>query len=600
MGQIAEYIDDPASKKAADVVKFAKGCLLQADNSRQRFEPEWWRSAAFLAGNQYTEFVQDVLRYTRVPFSAPHSKAKVISNQILPMLRSAVAAIDENMPDTEGVAASQEPINIHSAEVVTDFLQWRFGEDKESDLRPRELIWLMVTGEIMRHVWWDTRVKSSSPGGMVEGDIQTDFYNPFQYFKDPWADCGKPGRWLILADVRDVSEIKNLYGVAVEPEEVADKRRYLDKLLFNAVEDKENTPDQRNSAAILYQMYVKPTDKYPEGRIIRWAGDKLLSDTPLQDGIWPFVQMGWFYSPGRQYPLSFVGPLCNDQKEYNDLLSQLKEVVNRQLRGDIAVAGPGEVNVEHLGNGAKVLRTPPNMEWQMLTYNLPVSEAETRLARIITDMQRRSGTSDPMLGDTRDGAQTATEITILKESDSAGLGIFQRDLGRRYCDIDRLKLAFASKHYIVPRQGTVTSENDVSNTAQFWGADMSHTKDVRLVSKPRLTPYQKSQLTIQAMDKGWFGPFGGNVEAMLAARTGLKALGLTDSLEQMEDQVPTEELLAAVTEIQKASIQAAVAQAQMQAGQMLGLAQAASQGVLPPGSPGAPPQMPMQPQATIT
>jgi hypothetical protein len=212
-----------------------------ADELRRRNEGDWVTNISFLAGNQWESFTQDVLRYRRIPATPPQSKIKLTSHQILPLVRQAVATLNENLARQIATPATTDKSDIDAAELATDFLESRFYEDDEREKRLHEMLWTMTCGQVLRKNVYDPDADGQGPFGKMEGvgDISTETLNPWRYHVAPWVDSSGKIPWIIESDVRDVDEINDLFtGKDVQAEEYAYAMRMLDMLLSNVVEDK--------------------------------------------------------------------------------------------------------------------------------------------------------------------------------------------------------------------------------------------------------------------------------------------------------------------------------------------------------------------------
>jgi hypothetical protein len=233
-----------------------------------------------------------------------------------------------------------------------------------------------------------------------------------------------------------------------------------------------------------------------------------------------------------------VTPLRDPNRQYNITVSQLVELKNRQLRGDLVVHGA--VNEDDItqdvdpDTGWKRIRVAPHVQsFDLLTYDLRVTEAEMLLARFWNDGQQLAGVRDPSLGANPVGVTTATGLSLLKESDVQGLTLFRLGFDRAYSQVARQKLVLAQRHYKVPRLLRVTGESNAPKVRSFIGADLRNTEDVKTKPRPVLTEAQKAQMRQDLIMRGAYGPYQGP-QHKLAMLTALLHSGLPNAREEVE------------------------------------------------------------------
>jgi len=508
------FVESPEGDRAEKVVA-CEQIYKTCDALRRKVEPDWYTNILFLAGNQHEAAADDVRRFGRVPIHSPSSgKVKVVSNCILALARQAQASLCENIAQSIAVPATDDPDDVESAELATDVLASRYDEDHEQELRLSEILWAMCCGRVLRDTYWNPNADSYGILGKMTGagDEATRMLNPFQFHLLPWMDSSAPMPGVIVSSVRDIDEINDIYKPAkpVVAEEYADAMRALDKLFVNIVDQREARTEKRNHAAILKELYAAPTPDYPKGKVIVWANGELLDETELPEGELCKVPIDWFPIPGRVYPLPFITPLRDLQREINITLGQLIHLKNCQLRGDIAIRGEGNVVQEfskrQVGTSPdglpiyedtpqKVIRLPRNVEsHEFLQYNLNTTEGERLLAYLWNEMMKAAGVHEPSLGENTGRLMQPTTLQLMKEADLAGLTLFRLGFGLAYAKVARHKLLVIKNHYQVPRIARVVGERESVKVRAFFGSELGGTEDVRPRSVPLVTETMKAQI----------------------------------------------------------------------------------------------------------
>jgi hypothetical protein len=535
------FLDKSTDNSETGKITYLEKLYDAADGMRKKFESEWYTNCLFLAGQQWEKAAEDVRRFRKLPIQSSQTKVKLVSNQILALSRQAVSSINEHLAEQVAIAATSEQADVDAAELSTDFLRARYYDDNEETVRRNEILWTMCCGRVLRKTFWDPDLDGEGIGGKIvkAGDISTITLNPFQFHVCPWSSSGDDIPWIIESDVRDISEINDLYpGKDIEAEEVADASRFMDKLLSNVVEGTEQGATKKENAVILKRLYCRPDAKNPKGKYYVWANNVLLQEGTLPEGQMPFTAIDWFPIPGRAYPLPFVTPLRDLQREINITMSQIVELKNRQLRGDLVLRGVGDVHQEiDPITGAKRIKVDPGIQqFEFMRYDLNPTEAEVLLDRLHGDAMRVAGIHDPTMGNPSSSRTTATEIAMLKESDMSGLTLFRAGFDNSYSKVAILKLLNAKNHYHIPRLIKVVGEGNEVRTAAFMGSDLRNTQDVRPRPAPLLTETMKSQMRMVAYGQGLYGPYM-SLPDKYAKLTALLNSGLPDAEQEVRERL---------------------------------------------------------------
>lgn len=581
-------------KKRADgeeLATWAENAVYKpADSQRRKVEWQWGTNILFLSGNQKEAAAEDMRRYGRIPVAVPSGlsqKAWMVCNKIYPLVRQASATVADNIAQQIAIAATGDPVDGARAELATDLLEARFYDDREAEKRRAEVLWGMTCGLCARFTYWDVDADGYTIAGPVSGigDVESVTLNPWQFHISPWADNPLDSPFYILSDIKSVEEVNDLYtGHDVQGEEVADAARWMDRLVTAIVAGDAMTSSsapKRDGAVLLKRMYCQPTAKYPQGRVITWANGKTLGDTTLPDGKMPITVLPWFPLPGSGYPLPFVTPLRDLQHQINIALSQLIELKNRQLRGDIVMSGAGDVTQEFAreavawdaeGNAtqwrrgaAKIIKLGPGVtNFQMMNYALNTNEAEVLIARLWNDMMDGAGVRETSLGNTPPTGTTATQVIALKDSDHQGLAYFRAGYDLAHSRISTQKLTVAKNHYDIPRMIKVVGAKNSVRTEAFFGSDLGNTIDVRPKPLPIITEAQALQIRTELAAQGAFDLTGTAQQKLNKVKVLLNSgvPGIREEVEALLGGITVEQLEEACAEINKLEIEANMLQVQ--------------------------------------
>jgi len=394
---------------------------------------------------------------------------------------------------------------------------------------------------------WDPQADGTGRSGKLRnaGDISSIILSPFQYHLPPWLNHDGSIPWVIVSEIVDLEEINDQFqGKDVQAEEYAEVASYLDAMAGSITGSPGQRVPKRKKAVVRHQMLCAPTVKHPRGRTFLWANTSLLQPPgDLPEGEMPLQFFSWFTIPGRIYPMAFVTPLREPQKHANITVSQLIELKNRQLRGDMALYGDQTVTeTTDEETGAKRIHVPYGSQFQWVTYDLRTQEADLILARLWNSAMQLAGLHEPTLGQIRGGMPTASHVLLLREQDVAGLGLFRIGYDLTYSRIARQKLLLARNHYKMPRLVRTVGTRRKVQTQYFLGSDLRNTEDVRPRPAPMVSQAQRAVIRqeLQSPGRQAYGPFAGP-DDMLAKMQMILSSGLPDA----EDEVA--EILGDIT-----------------------------------------------------
>ena len=571
------FLEPPEGDKTEKIGKLET--ILKAGLLRRRNREAQWRiNIQFLRGRQWELATEAPVGTRRILFSPPNTKVKFTDNQIYPLARQAAAALVDNIAQPIASPATMEPADVLAAEIATDLLTFRQYEDLEAEKRQLETLWVMTCGLVERITYWDPDKASLLPIGRIvgAGEIETRMLNPWQFVLSPWATRAAQSEWICLTDVRSVEEINDIYHSEVKEDACAAVSGLNERDMMGLVEDGHGTGDFKavKNAAILKRIYIRPDKKKPNGQTITWANGELLAEVDLPEGEMPFMPLEWFPVPGSPYPLPFVSPLIDIQKEVNITISQLVELKNRQLRGDLVVRGtqtPTEewspsTDFTDEATGRKTVYLDATVQdWKFLEYNLDPTNAERLMLRFYTDMMQISGIHESSLGMRQPSGTPATTTLALKESDLSGLTIFRHAFNYAHARIGRQKIILAKNHYKIPRINRIVGESDAVKVQAFVGADLRSCEDVRPMTTPMLTETEKNQIRASLISQMAYGPYAGPKDQLAKVRM-IQSSGLPDAADQAEKQcapLSVEELEGIVGEIQANEAQLNLIQVKM-------------------------------------
>ena len=383
--------------------------------ARRALESQWQLNINFMMGNQYSYVAsngslgEDEKQY--------FWQEKEVFNHIAPIVETRISKICSNSPSVTVVPASADESDIQSAKLSREILSSVANRLNLTDIEKNATTWSEICGTAFYKVVWNTdggkMVAQDETGREIkEGDVEIEVVSPFEIFPDNLS-CERleDVKSIIHARAVEVDEIKTMWGVEVASEKVHSftldsLTSNLGGLGYDAHINRVANVELKNHC-VLIERYVKPSKKYPNGRLTVVAGEKLLFDGDLpylNDELggrtFPFIKQISNYMPGSFFGVSVVDRLIPLQRAYNAVRNRKHEYFNRSVMNVLAVedgsVDTDSLEIEGLSPG-KVLvyrqgsKIPEIMQNPKMTIDFDSEEK-----RLLEEFKTVSGVSDMM------------------------------------------------------------------------------------------------------------------------------------------------------------------------------------------------------------
>jgi hypothetical protein len=194
-----------------------------------------------------------------------------------------------------------------------------------------------------------------------------------------------------------------------------------------------------------YELWLRPTPEFPEGLVMRVAGDQspqlmvmpeegLPGPIPYKDiegnPLFPFLHAQYEHLGGRLYGRSAVSPLIQKQDQLNQLDSLIQLIVQR-MANPIWVIPEGAGIDQFTGEPGFLLRwNPLAAGGQAKPERIPGQEVPNSLyelrSQLLKDMEELAGTFDIIKGQKPAGVEAFSALQLLVErSQSRFTSVFQ-------------------------------------------------------------------------------------------------------------------------------------------------------------------------------
>lgn len=457
--------------QADQIVKLVNEWYEMEGQNRMLRAAVWMQNIHFLAGDQWLRWNDQQKRWTAIPYTqANRSIDRPVANYILVYTNTNAStftgkptmSVDQNSEDPRDKTSAQ------AANIVRDFL-W---EDLDKDDMYDELaLWGLTcgvafrksckipSGRKMQVEYPETHARFAEekqkqgiekPIKVIsEKKVHAEVVPPFNLTFDGAAkrfkDCGA----ILEAQIRRLEWIKATYGAPAgggytgEIEKVQEDSKLTNLLtlgesLKNIVEGNTGTgfagqgTQEIKGANVVKEVYVRPTEKHPRGRMIVVAGDTLLYDSSMSPNpgspyfynegkVWhPYTI--WVYQPlpGSVYGISLTQQLIPKQRTINSI--DALAAYNRKTIGVGQWLIPSMANVPDESivgvPGQNITYTPgPRGEKPEKVQGTPLPQQvyEERNA-CLADMDRIANSADVRTGQNPKGVTTVGQLMILNEN----------------------------------------------------------------------------------------------------------------------------------------------------------------------------------------
>jgi len=487
------------------LVKEVREDYFNRREKRRSLEAQWQLNVNFYLGNQYS-FIKpnnNVADYEKQYFW----QEKEIFNHITPTVETRLAKVLQFTPEIKVLPASADDNDINSAKLSKEIFNAVANRVDLKNIIKNATTWSEICGTSFYKVIWNSDkglvfASTEKDKAIKLGDVDIAICSPFEIFPDNLA-CENIAdlRSIIHAKAVDISVIKNLYGVNVQPEKcysfsLNNEFNSVGGLGYDSSIKKVANTEIENSC-ILIERYTRPDDKNPNGRLTIVAGDKLLFDGELpysvgEDGArdFPFIKQTSCYVPGNFFGCSVIERLIPIQRAYNEVRNRKHEYFNRVSMGVLAVESgsvdtdaleqdglsPGKVLVYRQGS-----KIPEIMETPDINNNFD-SEEE----RLLDEFKTISGVNDLMKQNfSQFNNMSGTAIQLLMEQDEQRLKPSIDEVKYAMVKIAKFILRLYKQFAVVPRLLKLAGTNGEVKL-YYWDQNEICSEDITLEAEQSL------------------------------------------------------------------------------------------------------------------
>ena len=543
-----QYVEELINDVLSDFEKRRK--------ERLYIERQWELNMNFLNGNQYCGIGVKgrIIEESKTFFW----QNREVFNHIAPIIDTRLSKFSSVTPTISVRPKTDDDADVAAASLAEKLIDNAFKETGLHDVVRKATVWSETCGSGFYKVVWDkdggNKVGTYNGEDVYEGEVSVIAVSPFEIFPDSLnVESIKDCESIIHARAMTVNAVQEKYGVALAGEDV--DVFALKKVSSISLEG--SGEGVLSNAVIVIERYERPCAKFPLGRLVTVAGDKLVysGDLPYKndaDGkrTYPFIKQDAFSVAGSFFGSSVIERLIPVQRAFNAVKNRKHEFMNRLTMGVMAVED-GSIDVDDLAEDGlspgKVLvyRQGSKAPEIMAEMNMPndFNEEENKL---LNEFVVISGVSNVTSSASNATLSSGSALEILVEQDNTRLLMAAEAIRKCYVDISRQIIRLYAQFSAGVRAITYQDEN---NKTRILYADERavNSDDVYLESENELlyTNRQKKEMIFNLYSSGLLTDDEGKLRPAIKEKVlsllGYKDLDYQKGLSRLHEEKATRE-----------------------------------------------------------
>lgn len=447
-------VTDSTDSERADVA-LVRGRFTATSTFRRPVEREWVLSIAQYEGRQWLGWDDAISRAFSL-MDEDNEDKYVTHNLIRPLLMKVVAMATQTKPDADVAPESDSDLDRAAASEARAVMSHCSRIHNQTTQTQQVAKWAAICGVGYTKHYWDAAaycdVAKFGPDGSIIGkqslpvgeECET-IIPPWELYCDPVAKTWETAGWVIHASLQEMSYFIERFGKKGKEVRCDAKDAYGDfgsAYTTGGYGGASQLPTwfaggMQRKAALMLEMWEKPTPRYPKGRLIIVAGTTRLyrGPWPLQcrlDGkaTFPFARLVYEEASGHPYGRGLVPDLAPLQVGLNRLITRMTERVEQDK---LTVGSPVGVGVptdafDGTDDGRAVRKIPydptlgPPPAWMAPPPLSPVNSELITLTWV--NMQHIAGIHDVSQGNVPPGVTAGTAIEMLQQGDNSQMAGF--------------------------------------------------------------------------------------------------------------------------------------------------------------------------------
>lgn len=503
-----------------DIVKDVNSDFEERRSKRRPVELIWRLNMNFLMGNQYSSITPrgDIEDYGRQFYW----QEREVYNHIAPIVETRLAKLARVKSGVSIRPKTGDECDVQSAKFSSAVLDSILEENNFSKLLALGNSWSETCGSVFYKVAWDSdkgQTFTLYDKTVKEGDVDITVCPPFEIYPENLQIAeiaDQPS--IIHAKVYSAQDVKRIWGKEVKGGEVnaftLDNTSVSGGYGYTACVPKIADEIVKDSVIVI-EKYEKPTDTYPNGRLITVAGGELLyyGELPYTNGdagtrVYPFVNQNSLDNVGTFFGSSVIERTIPVQRAYNALKNRKHEFLNRLSSGVIAVED-GSVDTDNLAEEGlapgKILvyrqgSTPPSlMSAGTIPHDFYLEEN-----RLLEEFTMISGVSEVMkYSQLPENVTSGVAISLLIEQDETRISLTADNIRAAVKEVGKQILRLYKQFAVGRRLKSIAGENGqlemyYFNASELSGDDIIFDTENELVD----TPSSRKNMVLELMNLG--------------------------------------------------------------------------------------------------
>ncbi|MBE7083098.1 MAG: hypothetical protein E7373_00665 [Clostridiales bacterium] len=478
---------------------------------RLKYEKQWVLNMNFASGNQYCKInAQGELADDGKTF---YWQNRGVYNHIAPILESRLAKFSTVLPNVSVRPKSDDDKDVAGAVMAEKLIAETFKKCDLTSVAKKVTVWSETCGSGFYKVVWNensgNKVGELDGREIFDGQVSIIPVSPFEIFPDSiYTEDLQACTSIIHAKAVGVEEIKKKYNVTLKGEEIGVYN--LNKIGSTSLNSNEVVSD----AVVIIERYEKPTEDYPNGRLITVAGGKVLynGELPFINGeqgkrVFPFVKQNSISQAGCFFGTSIVERLIPVQRAFNAVKNRKHEFLNRLSMGVMTVED-GSVDIDDLEeeglSPGKILvyRQGSKAPEMMSDMSMP-EDFNQEENKLINEFVIISGVSDVSSSASNATLTSASALEILVEQDNSRLVMTAEEIRKSFIEVAKQTIRLYGQFTVGVR--AVNGVDSYNKTKIYYADSISVTSDdVYLESENELlyTNRQKKDMIFKLYESG--------------------------------------------------------------------------------------------------
>lgn len=540
------YADDKA------LLKFGEACKHEALQYRWVYERAWWRNILYLLGRQWIYY--DISRGQWVDKRLAKWIPRPVTNKVAEVHQSVLSVFEAVQLVTKVRPGGNDPADISTAEICDKIEPLLVAEHQWTRSRRLMDFWLIATGNVFLHTWWDKFAEAGDvlvpfrecpTCGQVCADIEladtagacpkcacpmdpagvegatppqvtyatgrgtTDVVSPFEMGLPAGYTDFRQGPWCLRMRWRAKDWYEKAYPDLAKKMQFTKGSTDRSMQLFRSIagqSDIANSPfalmagtdAEQGEGTTEYELNVKPNRDYPEGLMLRWAGEsapQLIRDdsqslpgplpykTVKGNPIFPWVHVPYERFGGKVWGRGPLDIIIQKQDQINQIDS-LTQLIIQRTANPVWLEPKGAEVQKFTGEPGLVVKYNPLIAGgaakpeRISGENVPGSLIQIR-TQLMSDIETLSGTYDVLKGAKPAGVEAFSAMQLLVERSQSRFGMVLAERGEGYRQWFSIALELERAFGAPERFFTVMGPNGKWQIEHFRNADL--TGDVEIV-----------------------------------------------------------------------------------------------------------------------